>query len=426
MFKNSDFKITVIGLGYVGLPLATEFSKKFEVLGYDVDLERVNELQKGIDSNNELELNNDSKNNLTLTSQVEVVEEFSSNVFIVTVPTPVDDNKIPDLGYVISATKMISKLLKQDDLVIYESTVYPGVTEEICVPILEQNSALLYNKGFFCGYSPERINPGDKSRSVSQIVKVTSGSNKQTALLVDNLYREIIKAGTFCAESIKVAEASKVIENIQRDVNIALVNELAIIFGHMEIPINKVIEAASTKWNFIKLLPGLVGGHCIGIDPYYLSHKSQSLGYIPDLILTSRKINEAMPDYFSEKLIKKMVLSDIKVKGSKVLIMGLAFKEDCNDLRNSKVFAVINSLKDYGINIDVFDPLIDKNKLPDITNFNFVEKLVRESYDAIAILVPHTEIIELGIANIRNYCKTKSIIFDPKSLFQSDLTDLTL
>jgi UDP-N-acetyl-D-glucosamine/UDP-N-acetyl-D-galactosamine dehydrogenase len=428
MLKINDFKIMIVGLGYVGLPLAIEFSKKFEVLGYDVDTERVRDLQNGLDTNSEFNFSDDlaAKSSLTLTSHIEAVEGFSSNIFIVTVPTPVDENKVPDLRYVISATEMISRILKKGDLVIYESTVYPGVTEEVCVPILERNSSLVYNKEFFCGYSPERINPGDKSRDVSQIVKVTSGSNKETALFVDQLYQEIILAGTFSAESIKVAEASKVIENIQRDVNIALINELAVIFGHMGIPINSVIQAASTKWNFIKMAPGLVGGHCIGIDPYYLSHKSQLLGHIPDLILTSRKINEGMPSYFSEKLIRKMILSDMKIKNSQILIMGLSFKENCNDLRNSKVFCVIDALLEYEVDIDVYDPLIRIDKLPKLEKVNFVSDLTAEKYDAVAVLVPHNEIIELGAQKIRQLCKSKSIIFDPKAVFPRDLTDLTL
>ena len=428
MLKSNDFKITIVGLGYVGLPLAIEFSKKFEVLGYDVDTGRVRDLQNCIDTNSEFNFLDDldANNSLTFTSQIEEVESFSANIFIVTVPTPVDENKVPDLRYIMSATEMISRILKKGDLVIYESTVYPGVTEEVCVPILEQNSSLVYNKGFFCGYSPERINPGDKSRGVSQIVKVTSGSNKETALFVDQLYQEIISAGTFSAESIKVAEASKVIENIQRDVNIALINELAIIFGHLEIPIDSVIQAASTKWNFIKMAPGLVGGHCIGIDPYYLSHKSQLLGHIPDLILTSRKINEGMANYFSERLIRKMILSDMKIQNSQILIMGLSFKENCNDLRNSKVFCVIDALLEYGVDIDVYDPLVSINKLPKLERVRFVSDLTAEKYDAVAVLVPHNEIIEIGAQQIRQLCKSKSIIFDPKGVFPRHLTDLTL
>jgi len=351
-------KICLIGLGYVGLPLAVAFAEKFKVIGFDINQSRISELEDGYDKTLEIEddLLSSVKNNITYTSDIQDIK--SCNIYIVTVPTPIDKTNRPDLMPLIESSKTVGSVLSRNDIVIYESTVYPGVTEDICVPELERSSGMKFNKDFYCGYSPERINPGDKERTVTKILKVTSGSTPDIAKLIDNLYKQIITAGTYLASSIKVAEASKVIENTQRDVNIALINELALIFDQMGIDTNEVIEAAATKWNFIKLTPGLVGGHCIGIDPYYLTFKAEEVGYKPDLILAARQINNGMSKYIADQTIKEMIKSGKTIKGSSILMLGVTFKEDCPDMRNSKVIDIIEELKDFGADIDVYDPWV--------------------------------------------------------------------
>ena len=368
--KNS--KICLVGLGYVGLPLAIAFAKKFQVTGFDNNPFRIKELAKGYDRTFEVTNNllNSVKKNITYTSNIR--DTKSCNIYIVAVPTPIDKVNTPDLTPLIKSSKIIGSVLNKNNIVIYESTVYPGVTEDICVPELEKSSGLKFNQDFYCGYSPERINPGDKVHTVTEILKVTSGSTPEIANYVDDLYKEIINAGTHSVSSIKVAEASKVIENTQRDVNIALINELALIFDQMGIDTNEVLEAAATKWNFIKLIPGLVGGHCIGVDPYYLTFKAEELGYQPNLILAARQINDGMSKYIANQTIKEMINASKVIKDSNVLILGVTFKEDCTDMRNTKVIGIIEELKKFGINVDVYDPWVDpKEKKKIIQTWNY-------------------------------------------------------
>ena len=411
-------KICVIGLGYVGLPLAHAFSSKYEVVGFDINKPRVDELNSGYDRT--LELTNDEveesiKNGMIYTTNIENIKYC--NIYIVTVPTPIDSTNRPDLTPLIKSSQTIGKVLKRDDIVIYESTVYPGVTEEVCVPQLEKVSGMTFNKDFFCGYSPERINPGDKEHTVTKILKITSGSNPEIAIVVDELYKSIITAGTYKASSIKVAEAAKVIENTQRDVNIALINELALIFDTMNINTNDVIEAAATKWNFIKLKPGLVGGHCIGVDPYYLTHKAEELGYKPNLILGARQINNGMGKYIAEKTIKLMIKAGKLIKDSNILIMGLTFKENCPDIRNTKVVDIISELKDYGANIDVYEPWIDE-KDKGYYNYNFVENPFEnpKKYDSILVAVGHDKFKLLSQKEYDNIINGEKIIIDVKGI----------
>ena len=368
--KNS--KICLIGLGYVGLPLAIAFAKKFQVTGFDNNPFRIKELAKGYDRTFEVTNNllNSVKKNITYTSNIR--DTKSCNIYIVAVPTPIDKVNTPDLTPLIKSSKIIGSVLNKNNIVIYESTVYPGVTEDICVPELEKSSGLKFNQDFYCGYSPERINPGDKVHTVTEILKVTSGSTPEIANYVDDLYKEIINAGTHSVSSIKVAEASKVIENTQRDVNIALINELALIFDQMGIDTNEVLEAAATKWNFIKLIPGLVGGHCIGVDPYYLTFKAEELGYQPNLILAARQINDGMSKYIANQTIKEMINASKVIKDSNVLILGVTFKEDCTDMRNTKVIGIIEELKKFGINVDVYDPWVDPKEKKNHTNMELL------------------------------------------------------
>lgn len=386
---SKNYKISLIGLGYVGLPLAVEFAKKYKVVGFDIDESRINQLKEGNDKTLEVdEYSLESiKTNITFTSNIKDAEDC--NIFIVTVPTPIDSSNKPDLTYLIESSLLLGTVLKTQDIVIYESTVYPGVTRDVCVPELEKSSGLEFNKDFYCGYSPERINPGDKKHTVTKIPKVTSGSTPEIANIIDQLYKEIITAGTHLASSIEVAEASKVIENTQRDVNIALINELAMIFDQMGIDTNEVIEAASTKWNFIKLKPGLVGGHCIGIDPYYLSYKAEEVGYSPDLILTAREINNGMSRFIAEKTISELSKASKAVKESEILILGFTFKEDCPDTRNTRVINIIKVLKEAGANIDVYDPWISiQEKNRDFKNIEDPLKSTKK-YDAIIVAVSH-------------------------------------
>jgi UDP-N-acetyl-D-galactosamine dehydrogenase len=411
-------KICIIGLGYVGLPLAHAFSKKYQVVGFDINKPRVDELRSGYDRTLELtneEVNESISNGMIYSTNMDDIKDC--NVYIVTVPTPIDSTNRPDLTPLIKSSQTIGKVLKKDDIVIYESTVYPGVTEEVCVPELERESGMIFNNDFFCGYSPERINPGDKEHTVTKILKITSGSNPEIATVVDELYKSIITAGTHKASSIKVAEAAKVIENTQRDVNIALINELALIFDTMNINTNDVIEAAATKWNFIKLKPGLVGGHCIGVDPYYLTHKAEELGYKPNLILGARQINNGMGKYIAEKTIKLMIKAGKLIKDSNILIMGLTFKENCPDIRNTKVVDIISELKDYGANIDVYEPWIDE-KDKGYYNYNFVENPFENSkkYDSIVVAVGHDKFKTLTQKEYDSLIKDEKLIIDVKGI----------
>ena len=411
-------KICIIGLGYVGLPLAHAFSKKYQVVGFDINKPRVDELNAGFDRTLELssdEVKESITNGMIYSTNIDDIKDC--NVYIVTVPTPIDSSNRPDLTPLIKSSQTIGKVLKRDDIVIYESTVYPGVTEEVCVPELEKVSGMIFNKDFFCGYSPERINPGDKEHTVTKILKITSGSNPEIATVVDELYKSIITAGTHKASSIKVAEAAKVIENTQRDVNIALINELALIFDTMNINTNDVIEAAATKWNFIKLKPGLVGGHCIGVDPYYLTYKAEELGYKPNLILGARQINNGMGKYIAEKTIKLMIKAAKLIKDSNILIMGLTFKENCPDIRNTKVVDIISELKDYGANIDVYEPWIDE-KDKGYYNYNFVENPFENSkkYDSILVAVGHDKFKSLSQKEYDNIINGEKIIIDVKGI----------
>jgi len=422
---NKNLKLAIIGLGYVGLPLALEFSKKKDVIGFDINKNRIEELKSGIDKNLEFskyELK--KKRQLKFTNSIEDFQDY--NCFIITVPTPIDELKRPNLKPLLSASKMVGEIIKKGDLVIYESTVYPGCIEEECVPLLEKFSGLRFNQGFFCGYSPERINPGDKKRTISNIKKITSGSLPKIADLVDDLYSEIITAGTHKAPSIKVAEAAKVIENTQRDLNIALINELTIIFSKLNIDTEDVLKAAETKWNFLSFRPGLVGGHCIGVDPYYLTHKAESIGYKPSIILSGRKINDSMGKYVASELVKEMKKKNIKIQGSKILIMGLTFKENCSDIRNSGVKVVFEKLKKYNCKLDLYDPFVNSKEIEKLYGISPILTLSNESYDAIIIAVAHKKFKDFGENNIFNLCKKNHVIYDLKYLFSKDKVTLRL
>ena len=420
-----NYKIGVIGLGYVGLPLAAEFGKIYSTIGFDINLERIRSLDKGIDSTLEMSAAElDDAKLLEFSSSVDNLK--SCNIYIVTVPTPITNSKEPDLSPLIKASEMIGKVLKKNDIVIYESTVFPGATEDICVPVLELVSGLKYNQDFFCGYSPERINPGDKDKRLKDIVKVTSGSTKEIASKVDKLYSSIISAGTYKASSIAVAEAAKVIENTQRDVNIGLINELAIIFNKLGIDTEEVLEAAGTKWNFLPFRPGLVGGHCIGVDPYYLLHKAQSEGYYPEIILAGRRLNDGMGEYVVRQLIKGMIKKRIHVEGSRVLVLGMTFKENCPDLRNTKVIDIINELKDYRVKVDCFDPWINPEEAKNEYGLVPISMPKKGEYDALILAVAHSEFADMGSKAIRAFGKRKHILFDLKYTFPKDASDLRL
>lgn len=423
--KLNEVKLAIIGLGYVGLPLAVEFGKKRSVIGFDVNSKRIDDLRAGFDSTLEITLD-ELRNALHVRFTTNPDDLKSANCYIVTVPTPIDSFKRPNLTPLIKASETIGKVLKPGDIVIYESTVYPGATEEDCVPVLEKHSGLALNKDFFVGYSPERINPGDKEHRVTAIKKVTSGSTPEIADLIDALYNEIITAGTYKAESIKVAEAAKVIENTQRDLNIALINELAIIFNKMGIDTEAVLNAAGSKWNFLPFRPGLVGGHCIGVDPYYLTHKSQAIGYNPEIILAGRRMNDGMSAYVASQLIKAMIKKSIQIEGARVLIMGLSFKENCPDLRNTRVMDVIYELRDYNLQIDVFDPWVDAAE----AELEYGIRLIGEpedcSYDAVVLAVAHEQFKAFGVAGILAFGKATSVIYDLKYLLPADSVDLRL
>ena len=425
-----NINIGIIGLGYVGLPLAVEFAKKHKVVGFDTNSQRVKQLVGGEDITNEVNIkelmlvlnatNTNKKNGLKLSSNFKDLK--SCNIFIVTVPTPINKFKSPDLEPLLYASKMIGQFLKKGDIVIYESTVYPGCTEEECVPVLEKNSNLIFNKDFFCGYSPERINPGDKVKTLTKIIKVTSGSNDEVSDFVNDLYLSIIEAGTHKASSIKVAEASKSIENAQRDLNISFVNELALIFDRINIDTTEVLNAAATKWNFLNFKPGLVGGHCISVDPYYLTHKAESLGYYPQVIHSGRRINDQMGAFVANKLVKLMVKSGLQLIKSKILILGFAFKENCSDIRNSKVIDIYNELKEFGVEVDIHDYLVD----PEIAKKEFDINLIStfDKYNAIILAVPHEKYLKIDYNALK--VDSKAVIFDIKAVLDKNISDIRL
>ncbi len=423
--EMSDVKVAVVGLGYVGLPLAVEFSKKVPVIGYDINQVRISELTDGFDRTLESsteELRAASK--LSFTSNSEDLR--AANVYIVTTPTPIDEYKKPDLSIIHAATRTLAATINPGDTVIYESTVYPGVTEDECVPIIEEVSGLKFNIDFFAGYSPERINPGDKVHRLPNIVKVTSGSTPEVATFVDELYSLIITAGTHRAASIKVAEAAKVIENTQRDVNIALINELAILFNKMGIDTQDVLEAAGTKWNFLPFRPGLVGGHCIGVDPYYLTHKAQSIGHNPEIILAGRRLNDSMGEYIASQLVKTMLRSSKVIQDARVLILGLTFKENTPDIRNTRVVDIIAELEDYGIKVDTFDPWADNAEVKREYGIDLVEKLDPKTYDAVIVAVAHEQFTQMDPKEIRSLCKNTPIVYDLKYVLPRDNSEIRL
>ncbi|GAA6204812.1 Vi polysaccharide biosynthesis UDP-N-acetylglucosamine C-6 dehydrogenase TviB [Thalassotalea sp. SU-HH00458] len=418
-------KVAVIGLGYVGLPLAVEFGKKFQTIGFDINQSRVTELNEGYDRT--LEVDSAELSEATfLSCSSEPADITGCDYYIVTVPTPIDEHKQPDLTPLKKASELLGKVITQNSIVIYESTVYPGATEEACVPILEQVSGLTFNQDFFVGYSPERINPGDKTHRLPSILKVTSGSTPEIAEKVDALYRSIITAGTYKASSIKVAEAAKVIENTQRDVNIALINELSIIFNRLNIDTIEVLEAAGTKWNFLPFRPGLVGGHCIGVDPYYLTHKAQSVGYHPEMILAGRRLNDGMGQYVVSQLVKGMLQKRIQVDQANVLVMGLTFKENCPDLRNTKVIDIVHELKEYNVNVDIVDPLCASEEAMHEYGVSLIAEPKNNNYDAIILAVAHDQFKALGIDAIKAYGKDSHVLYDLKCVLDKNNVDMRL
>ncbi|MGE6915818.1 Vi polysaccharide biosynthesis UDP-N-acetylglucosamine C-6 dehydrogenase TviB [Achromobacter kerstersii] len=425
MLRIQDVKLAVVGLGYVGLPLAVEFGKKRSVIGFDINTRRIDALKAGHDHTLEVS-DEELAQAAQLSFTADRAELGQANVFIVTVPTPIDEYKQPDLTPLVKASETIGAVLKRGDIVIYESTVYPGATEEDCVPVLERVSGLKFNVDFYAGYSPERINPGDKEHRVSTIKKVTSGSTPEVAELVDQLYKEIITAGTHKASSIRVAEAAKVIENTQRDVNIALINELALIFNKMGIDTEAVLQAAGTKWNFLPFRPGLVGGHCIGVDPYYLTHKAQSIGYHPEIILAGRRLNDSMGGYVVSQLVKAMTKQRIHVQGARVLVMGLAFKENCPDLRNTRIVDIVRELGDYNVDVDVYDPWVDAEEAVHEYGLTPIAKLEEGKYDAVILAVAHNQFKALGAEGIRKLGKAQHILYDLKYVLSPAESDLRL
>ena len=423
--RYQDLKIAVIGLGYVGLPLAVEFGKKRPVLGFDINQQRIDELNAGSDTT--LETTPEelvSAEHLRFSSDLEDLKD--ATCYIVTVPTPINHDKTPDLSPLIKASKMVGEVLKRGAIVIYESTVYPGCTEEDCAPVLEKHSGLKFNQDFYCGYSPERINPGDKNHRVTDIQKVTSGSTPQVADLVDSLYSEIITAGTYKAASIRVAEAAKVIENTQRDLNVALVNEFAMIFNRLGIDTEAVLEAAGTKWNFLPFRPGLVGGHCIGVDPYYLTHKAQKIGYEPEVILAGRALNDSMGQYVANRLIAEFESRSIESKNARVLILGLTFKENCPDIRNTRVIDIVSELKAKNCAVDVYDPWVDEREVESEFGFLTISELPEGQYEGIVIAVAHNEFKNMGADRIRSLGKASTVIYDLKYVLTEDQADLRL
>ena len=420
-----DCRIGIIGLGYVGLPLAVEFGKKATTIGFDINQSRVNELKRGSDST--LECSDQELAEATRLSYTASLEDLKEcNVYIVTVPTPIDEHKQPDLTPLLKSSEALGTVVSKGDVIIYESTVYPGATEEECIPVIEEVSGLKFNHDFFAGYSPERINPGDKEHRVTNILKVTSGSTPEIADYIDQLYQTIITAGTYKASSIRVAEAAKVIENTQRDVNIALINELSIIFNKLGIDTLEVLEAAGTKWNFLPFRPGLVGGHCIGVDPYYLTHKAQAVGYHPEMILAGRRLNDGMGEYVVSQLVKKMLKKRIQVDGSNVLVMGLTFKENCPDLRNTKVIDIVEELKEYNINVDVMDPWCSHTEAEEEYNLPLCQEEKLGFYDAVIVAVAHDEFKAMGIDKIKALGKAQHVIYDLKYVLDKNDVDMRL
>lgn len=419
-----DLKIAVIGLGYVGLPLAVEFGRIRDVTGFDINQSRIDALRRGEDTTLETDAEElvSAKHLSFSTNSADLTQ---CNLYIITVPTPIDAHRRPDLTPLIKASETVGKVLKRGDIVVYESTVYPGATEEDCVPVLERLSGLTYNRDFFCGYSPERINPGDKKHRLPTIHKVTSGSTPEIATLVDSLYATIITAGTYKADTIRVAEAAKIIENTQRDLNIALINELAIIFNRMGIDTEAVLKAAGTKWNFLPFRPGLVGGHCIGVDPYYLTHKAEAIGYHPEIILAGRRLNDGMGSYVANQLVKAMLKQRIQIDGARVLIMGLTFKENCPDLRNTRVVDVIAELREYGIDVDVTDPLAAPAEAEREYGLRLINPRERD-YDGVIVAVPHDEFTQMGAEAVRAFGRDGAVVYDLKSIFSAEDSDLRL
>ncbi|HCN33867.1 Vi polysaccharide biosynthesis UDP-N-acetylglucosamine C-6 dehydrogenase TviB [Acinetobacter johnsonii] len=425
MLQLSELKIAIIGLGYVGLPLAVEFGKKVPVMGFDIHQKRIDELQSGQDHT--LEVSPKELKQATHLSYTTNLQQLADcNFFIVTVPTPIDEFKQPDLTPLVKASESIARVLKKGDVVVYESTVYPGATEEVCIPVLEKNSGLKFNQDFYAGYSPERINPGDKLHRVTNILKITSGSTPAVADYVDQVYNLVIEAGTHKAASIKVAEAAKVIENTQRDVNIALINELALIFNKMGIDTEAVLQAAGTKWNFLPFRPGLVGGHCIGVDPYYLTHKAQSMGYHPEIILAGRRLNDGMGAYVVTQLVKAMLKKRIQVEDAKVLILGLSFKENCPDIRNTRIIDIVNELKEYHTQIDVYDPWVDAAEAEHEYGISPVQALENGKYDAVILAVAHHQFKDMGVQAIRALGKSEHVLYDLKYVLSQAESDLRL
>lgn len=420
-----ESRLAIIGLGYVGLPLAVEFGKKYQTLGFDINQARIDELKRGEDHTLEVSPQELAETHLlSFSNQLDDLRQ--ANVYIVTVPTPIDQHRKPDLQPLIRASETLGKVIKAGDIVIYESTVYPGATEEDCIPVIERISGLTYNQDFFAGYSPERINPGDKEHRVTSIKKVTSGSTPEIADFINRLYGSIITAGTYMASSIRVAEAAKVIENTQRDLNIALINELAVIFNRLDIDTEEVLLAAGTKWNFLPFRPGLVGGHCIGVDPYYLTHKAQAVGYHPEVILAGRRINDSMGKYVVSQLVKALIKQRIQVAGARVLVLGLTFKENCPDIRNTKVVDILTELQEYDIQADVWDPWVDPAEAQHEYGINPVNRPETGSYDAVILAVAHRKFRELGISGIKALAKPQHIIYDLKYVLPSDAADLRL
>jgi UDP-N-acetyl-D-galactosamine dehydrogenase len=422
---SANIRLAIIGQGYVGLPLAVEFGKKYPTVGFDINQQRVEELRQGIDKTLEVEPE-ELKNaqHLTYTSDLEDIK--SSNIYIVTVPTPIDDNKAPDLTPLRKASQAIARVITKDDIVIFESTVYPGATEEVCIPIIEKESGLTFNVDFFAGYSPERINPGDKVNTLTKILKITSGSTPEVADKIDALYASIIIAGTHKASSIKVAEAAKVIENTQRDLNIAIINEFAKIFNKLDIDTEEVLNAAGTKWNFLRFKPGLVGGHCISVDPYYLTHKAQEVGYRPEVILAGRRINDGMGEYTATQFVKKLSSKKIHIDEAKVLVMGFTFKGDCPDVRNTKIIDIVNELKDFNMKVDVYDSWADKKEVQGEYGIELLNEISDSDYDGVILAVDHSEIKELGIEKIRSLCKEKHVVYDVKHILGVHDADIRL
>ena len=426
MFQLEQLKIAIIGLGYVGLPLAVEFGKHVATVGFDINLERIQALKNGIDHTLEVsEQQLKQTNFLNYSSDIQQLAE--SNFYIVTVPTPIDDFKQPDLTPLVKASQSIAGVLKKGDIVVYESTVYPGATEEVCIPVLEQHSGLKFNQDFFVGYSPERINPGDKQRHVTNILKITSGSTVEVADYIDDVYNLIITAGTYKAPNIKVAEAAKVIENTQRDVNIALMNELALIFNKMGIDTEEVLKAAGTKWNFLNFRPGLVGGHCIGVDPYYLTHKAQSIGLHPEIILAARRLNDRMGEYVATQLIKEMVKQRIQVVGARILVMGLSFKENCPDIRNTKIVDLIEALKEYDLDLDIYDPWVDAAEVEKEYGLRPITSLdANHQYDAIVLALAHDQFRQMSAGDFKELGKAKYVLYDLKYILDKQQSNIRL